>query len=56
MPGERNLRDGDRRNVTVLFADMKDFTSLSERMDPEEMDSLMTQIFTTFEAIVRRDC
>ncbi|MCK4513620.1 MAG: AAA family ATPase, partial [Spirochaetaceae bacterium] len=54
MPGERNLRDGDRRNVTVLFADMKDFTSLSERMDPEEMDSLMNQVFTTFEAIVRR--
>ena len=54
MPGDRNLRDGDRRNVTVLFADMKDFTSLSERMDPEEMDSLMNQVFTTFEAIVRR--
>ncbi|MBU8912799.1 MAG: AAA family ATPase [Spirochaetales bacterium] len=33
---------------------MKDFTSLSERMDPEEMDSLMNQVFTTFEAIVRR--
>ncbi|MEE8440965.1 MAG: adenylate/guanylate cyclase domain-containing protein, partial [Spirochaetia bacterium] len=40
--------------MTVLFADMKDFTSLSERMDPEEMDSLMNQVFTTFEAIVRR--
>jgi class 3 adenylate cyclase len=54
VPVGKNLRDGDRRNVTVLFADMKDFTSLSERMDPEEMDSLMSQVFTAFEAIVRR--
>lgn len=54
MPVERNLRDGDRRNVTVLFADMKDFTSLSEQMDPEEMDSLMNQVFSTFEAVVHR--
>ncbi len=48
------LRDGDRRNVSVLFADMKDFTALSEHMDPEEMDSLMGQVFAAFEAIIHR--
>jgi len=54
MSTGENLRAGERRNVTVLFADMKDFTSLSERMDPEEMDGLMGEIFGTFESIVHR--
>ncbi|MFW5683812.1 MAG: adenylate/guanylate cyclase domain-containing protein [Spirochaetota bacterium] len=54
MSTPENLRTGERRNVTVLFADMKGFTSLSERMDPEEMDSLMTQVFGTFESIIHR--
>lgn len=48
------LRAGERRNVTVLFADMKGFTTLSERMDPEEMDGLMSQVFGTFESIISR--
>ena len=47
-----NLRSGERRNVTVLFSDMKGFTKLSEKMDPEEVDSLMNQIFSTFESII----
>lgn len=47
-----NLRSGERRFVTVLFADMKDFSALSQRMDPEEMDALMTEVFSGFESIV----
>lgn len=49
-----NLKDGDRRNVTVLFTDMEGFTSLSENLDPEEVDSLMNTLFSRFEAIVKR--
>jgi len=49
-----NLRTGERRNVTVVFSDMEDFTALSERLDPEQMDALMDEIFGTFESIVRR--
>ena len=48
------LKQGERRNVTVLFADMKGFTQLSEGMDPEEMDTLMSRIFAGFESIVAR--
>lgn len=33
---------------------MKGFTSLSEGMDPEEMDTLMSQVFGSFESIVRK--
>jgi class 3 adenylate cyclase/tetratricopeptide (TPR) repeat protein len=43
-----DIRIGERREVTVLFADMKGFTSLSEKLDPEELDSLMTRIFAAF--------
>jgi len=49
-----NLKEGERRFVTVLFADMKDFTALSEKMDPEEMDGLMSHVFSAFQQIVER--
>lgn len=37
--------DGDRRTVTVLFADLSGFTALSERLDPEIMRSLQNELF-----------
>ena len=49
-----NLRTGERRNVTVLFSDMKGFTSLSEKMDPEEVDALMNKVFSVFEKTIRK--
>ncbi|HQG39681.1 MAG TPA: adenylate/guanylate cyclase domain-containing protein [Spirochaetales bacterium] len=52
MPG-LFIKNGERRNATLLFADMKGFTHLSEYMDPEEMDSLMNKIFGTFEEIIQ---
>ncbi len=52
MSAAENLRTGERRTATVLFADMKDFTALSERMDPEEMDGLMSLVFGAFESII----
>ncbi len=53
--GTRNddLREGERRYVTVLFCDMTDSTTLSETLDPEEMDRLMDTIFSRFDAVVR---
>jgi class 3 adenylate cyclase/tetratricopeptide (TPR) repeat protein len=32
---------GDRREVAVLFADLKGFTAMSERLDPEDVTLLM---------------
>ena len=54
MSATGNLRSGERRNVTVLFADMKDFTALTGNLDPEEIDVLMGQVFSGFEKIVHR--
>ncbi len=54
MSEKTNLREGERRNATVLFSDMKGFTALSESTDPEEIDSLMNGIFTLFEKIIKK--
>lgn len=48
------LKEGERRTVTVLFSDMKGFTALSEKSDPEDMDALMSRVFARFEAIIRK--
>lgn len=53
MAERDNLKAGERRTATILFSDMKGFTSLSEHMDPEEMDALMTRVFGLFEEIIR---
>ena len=37
--------DGERKQVTVLFVDVSGFTSLSERLDPEEVHRLMKRAF-----------
>jgi len=34
---------GDKRNMTVLFSDIRGFTTLSEKMNPEELISLLNQ-------------
>src|SRR5262249_6721413 len=37
--------EGERKQVTVLFVDVSGFTSLSERLDPEEVHRLMRRAF-----------
>jgi adenylate cyclase len=37
---------GQRRHVSVLFADIKGFTSLSEKMDPAEVVEMLNHYFT----------
>ena len=32
---------GERRQVTVVFADLSGFTALAERLDPEEVASVL---------------
>ena len=34
---------GERRQVTVIFADVSGFTALSETLDPEEVASFMNE-------------
>lgn len=37
---------GDKREITVLFSDIRGFTALSETMPPNEMATLLTDYFT----------
>lgn len=41
-----NVKPGDytHRDMTVMFSDIRDFTSMSERMNPEEVFALLNQI------------
>ena len=42
------LKDGERRMVSILFADVKGFTALSEKLDHEDIQSLMDHIMKIF--------
>jgi class 3 adenylate cyclase/tetratricopeptide (TPR) repeat protein len=41
----RTALEGERKQVTVLFADVSGFTSISEQLDPEEVHRLMNRAF-----------
>ena len=41
----RTVLEGERKQVTVLFADVSGFTSISEQLDPEEVHQLMNRAF-----------
>ncbi len=46
--------DADRRSATVLFADLTGFTTISERLDPEDVRALQTDLFADLREVVRR--
>lgn len=43
---------GQRRQVTVLFADLTGYTRLSTRPDPEEAHKLLNNFFAAVDAVV----
>ncbi|OGL03893.1 MAG: hypothetical protein A3E31_03675 [Candidatus Rokubacteria bacterium RIFCSPHIGHO2_12_FULL_73_22] len=51
---ERSALSGERKQVTVLFADVSGFTSLSERLDPEEVHTLINRAFELMLAEIHR--
>jgi adenylate cyclase len=46
--------DADRRLATVLFADLTGFTTISEKLDPEDVRTLQTDLFGTLSGVVER--
>ena len=51
---ERMRLGGDRRDVTVFFADIRNFTSLSRSLTPEETVELLNRYFTLVTEIIFR--
>lgn len=47
--------EADRRPATILFADLTGFTALSERLDPEDVRALQTDLFDEMRAVLLRE-
>jgi class 3 adenylate cyclase/predicted ATPase len=48
------LREGERRRVTTLFLDIKGFTAMSERLDPEEVQLIIDNSFKIFTQVIEK--
>ena len=44
--------NSERRDMTVLFTDVRDFTTISESLDPESLSSLMNAFLTPMTRVV----
>jgi len=53
VTGSRS-EEGDRRLVTVLFADLAGFTALSEALDPEDVRALQSDLFRELSGTIER--
>lgn len=42
---QKDRIEGERKQVTVMFCDMEGFTPLSERLGPEEVYTIMDQVY-----------
>lgn len=50
-PQEFGLK-GESRDMTVLFSDVRGFTTISEGLDPEELTQLMNELLTPMTGII----
>ncbi len=44
---------GEKREVTIIFTDIRGFTALSEKLDPVQVVALLNRYFTPMTALVR---
>ncbi len=56
MTQEESVADGqgERKHVTALFSDISGYTSMSERLDPEEVREISAKIFGEVSAIIAK--
>ncbi|MBT3311625.1 MAG: AAA family ATPase [Desulfobacterales bacterium] len=47
-------REAERRMVTVLFADISGFTAMSEKLDPEEVGTLMNNCYLMMDDVFEK--
>ncbi len=44
--------EGERREMTVLFSDIRNFTSISEKLDPTELSEMLNEYLTPMTGII----
>jgi class 3 adenylate cyclase len=54
FPTSRSALEGERKQVTVLFSDVADFSILTERLDPEDVHTIMDGCFEILTQQVHR--
>lgn len=53
MTDERSIpQESERRQATIMFADLSGFTAMSEKMDPEAVTAVMNECFSMMEACI----
>ncbi|MDI6782478.1 MAG: tetratricopeptide repeat protein [bacterium] len=59
LTGSEMMEEGERRNITILFADLAGFTPLAETLDPESLRELidtylaeMSEIITKYDGTI----
>jgi class 3 adenylate cyclase/tetratricopeptide (TPR) repeat protein len=52
VPFSTQAHVGERKHITVLFSDLSGYTSLSEKLDPEEVKGIMNRIFGQITGVV----
>jgi len=53
-PEKLNL-GGEKRNITIFFSDIRGFTSISEKLSPEELVHLLNDYLTEMTTIIRNN-
>ena len=46
--------EGERKHITVLFSDLSGYTTMSERLDPEEVKEITSRIFSEIAQVVNK--
>ena len=50
----KSAMEGERKLVTVMFSDVSGFTAMSEKLDPEDVHSIMERVFEVIISAVHR--
>jgi len=53
-PEPITIFESERKQITVLFSDLSGYTTISERLDPEEVKEVMHQIFDRLTKVIAK--
>ena len=49
------LNQGQKKEVSVFFLDIKDYTTISEKLEPDEVHDFLNKLFTPFAKIIKNN-